>query len=71
MIVTFSGVSAVDDHPSVKTVTPHRSMQRTIKYVLDDDDDDASGGCDGADCIYSGWRKHKFRRTQVNIYYNL
>ncbi|CAG9558251.1 unnamed protein product [Danaus chrysippus] len=50
------GIDALRDHPAVRRVTAQRQVQRTIKYVREDD-------CGPSGCMYSGWRNH--RRSRV------
>ncbi|XP_049884757.1 membrane-bound transcription factor site-1 protease [Pectinophora gossypiella] len=47
-------LDALRDHPAVRRVTAQRQVQRTIKYVPEDD-------CGPSGCLYSGWRNHRAR----------
>ncbi|KAL0852183.1 hypothetical protein ABMA28_000413 [Loxostege sticticalis] len=47
-------LEALRDHPAVRRVTAQRQVQRTIKYVREDD-------CGPAGCVYTGWRNHRAR----------
>ncbi|XP_072931051.1 membrane-bound transcription factor site-1 protease [Epargyreus clarus] len=49
-----SALEALLDHPAVLRVTAQRIVQRTIKYVREDD-------CGSNGCLYSGWRNHRAR----------
>ncbi|KAI8430788.1 hypothetical protein MSG28_000950 [Choristoneura fumiferana] len=47
-------LDALRDHPAVRRVTAQRQVQRTIKYVREDN-------CGPAGCLYAGWRSHRAR----------
>ncbi|CAG4929368.1 unnamed protein product [Parnassius apollo] len=49
-----SALDALRDHPAVRRVTAQRIVQRTIKYVHEDN-------CDPNGCLYTGWRNHRAR----------
>ncbi|XP_053624400.1 membrane-bound transcription factor site-1 protease [Plodia interpunctella] len=50
-------LNALKDHPAVRRVTIQRQVQRTIKYIRDDD-------CGSSSCLYSGWRNHRARNIR-------
>ncbi|XP_031767302.1 membrane-bound transcription factor site-1 protease [Galleria mellonella] len=47
-------LDALRDHPAIRRVTVQRQVQRTIKYIKEDD-------CGPAGCLYTGWRNHRAR----------
>ncbi|KAL4703428.1 hypothetical protein ACJJTC_008147, partial [Scirpophaga incertulas] len=47
-------LDALRDHPAVRRVTAQRQVQRTIKYIREDD-------CGPHGCLYTGWRNHRVR----------
>ncbi|XP_063634305.1 membrane-bound transcription factor site-1 protease [Cydia splendana] len=47
-------LDALRDHPAVRRVTAQRQVQRTIKYVQEEE-------CGPAGCLYAGWRSHRAR----------
>ncbi|XP_045458045.1 membrane-bound transcription factor site-1 protease [Melitaea cinxia] len=53
------GIEALRDHPAVRRVTAQRQVQRTIKFVKEDE-------CGPNGCLYSGWRNHKRRSRALH-----
>lgn len=51
------GISALLDHPLVKSVTAHRVVKRTVKYVNDND-------CGPNGCAYAGWRTTRLTKSE-------
>ncbi|KAJ2954409.1 hypothetical protein O0L34_g2673 [Tuta absoluta] len=47
-------LDALRDHPAIRQVTAQRQVQRTIKYVPEDD-------CGPTGCLYKAWRNHHAR----------
>ncbi|XP_045510195.1 membrane-bound transcription factor site-1 protease [Colias croceus] len=52
-------LDALKDHPAVRRVTAQRQVQRTIKYIKEDD-------CDNPGCLYGGWRNHRHRSRSLH-----
>ncbi|XP_050684015.1 membrane-bound transcription factor site-1 protease isoform X2 [Leptidea sinapis] len=52
-------LGALRDHPAVRRVTVQRQVQRTIKYIPEDD-------CDSSDCLYNGWRNYHHRARALH-----
>ncbi|CAH2224674.1 jg1061, partial [Pararge aegeria aegeria] len=56
---SVDAITALRDHPAVRRVTAQRQVQRTIKYVREDE-------CGPGGCLYSGWRNHKHRARSLH-----
>ncbi|XP_059045726.1 membrane-bound transcription factor site-1 protease [Achroia grisella] len=50
----YRALDALRDHPAIRRVTVQRQVQRTIKYIKEDE-------CGPAGCLYAGWRNHRIR----------
>ncbi|CAH4038777.1 membrane-bound transcription factor site-1 protease [Pieris brassicae] len=64
-------LKSLGDHPAIRRITAQRQVQRTIKYIKEDD-------CGSPECLYSGWRSqsikghalHSLRKLQENDGYS-